>query len=87
MSDFYLWNVFDDPAEINIDETVNVQLDQDLGIIDTDTHEQQEIATSVDKMKVFIVRLVAEEKVKEKLNKPTPKKRTMNQLVARRRRN
>lgn len=87
MSDFYFWNVFDDLTEIVIDETVNLQLDQDLGIIDADTNEQQEIATSVDKMKVFIVRLVAEEKVKEKLNKPTPKKRTINQLVARRRRN
>ena len=83
MFDFYLWNVFDDPNEVRIDSIVDVDLD-DMVVPNS---SEGKLISAVDKMKVFVVRLVSQEKMKEKQEKATPKKRSVSQLVVRRKRN
>ncbi len=88
MSDFQWWSVCDDPDTVNdkVDESVNIQENNQLGFVEA-PQAQEDVANAVDKMKVFVVRLVAKEKLKERMTKPPPKNHTINKLVLRRARN
>ena len=83
---FTWWSIEDDEDEIkkNVDESINVEDDKDLDIYGTVEEEEEIAALAIDKMKVFVVCLVAQEKVKEKVVKPAAKTQALNKVVKRR---
>ena len=89
MAQFTWWNVFDDPDTVddNVDESINIGDSIEVAEqqnLDFDDENNWKVANAVDKMKVFVVRLVAAEKVKEKIVKPVAQNQTVNKIVKRR---
>lgn len=87
MFDFNVWTIADDNEEADGDnngEGVDIA-NAGFEAIDINNNEAAQAFTNrVDKMKVFVIRLVKKEKVKERACKSTPKRRVANQLIARR---
>ena len=83
--EFFVYTIVDqDETQVNNNfQSVDAGGSNTLGAVKFSTDDDEELIDTVDKVKVYVVRLVAKEKNEERTFKQTPKKRRARVMIPR----